>query len=220
MSDAQDEAREATSRTVPTPASAPTAPPPSAAPADAATVTQSTSRLSGTSYEGPLKNGWFEGSGRYRFPNGVVYEGQFHKGEFHGDGSLIYPNGGRYVAKWDRGFAVGGQYVFNDGLLYQDRGWQYLTRKDRRFYSEVLHGLQPAGNTLLTNEVPSPLIPYGCFDTGNGYFEPELGHIISYDGHDVLSVPTQDEMEWILTYCRKGFDVKVRSVHGGMAAAT
>jgi hypothetical protein len=45
-----------------------------------------------------------------------------------------------------------GQYVFNDGLLYSDKDWSYLSESDRRFYTEVKSGLRPAGHSLMTNE--------------------------------------------------------------------
>lgn len=51
------------------------------------------SNWSGSHYEGPMVNGWFQGFGRFTQPNGVVYEGNFDKGEYHGEGTLIYPNG-------------------------------------------------------------------------------------------------------------------------------
>mmetsp|Transcript_62056 Transcript_62056/g.134658 ORF Transcript_62056/g.134658 Transcript_62056/m.134658 type:complete len:357 (-) Transcript_62056:139-1209(-) len=163
------------------------------------------STWSGTAYEGPEKNEWFEGKGTFRFPNGVVYEGEFRKGEFHGDGALVYPNGGRFLAQWDRGYAVEGRYEFNDGLLYEDRNWQYVSQGDRRFYTEVLHGLQPAGQTLLTNEPEPPKIPKGTFDTGNGFYDTTQGMILSYDGKDVLDYPGEVEERWIKEHCRKGF---------------
>ena len=48
---------------------------------------------SNSEYQGPIENGWEEGFGKYKFPNGVIYEGNFEKGEFHGEGTLIYPSG-------------------------------------------------------------------------------------------------------------------------------
>ena len=48
---------------------------------------------SGSRYEGPKENGWYQGKGVFYFPNGVKYDGEFVKGEFHGEGTLIYPNG-------------------------------------------------------------------------------------------------------------------------------
>mmetsp|Transcript_34949 Transcript_34949/g.69393 ORF Transcript_34949/g.69393 Transcript_34949/m.69393 type:complete len:194 (-) Transcript_34949:194-775(-) len=164
------------------------------------------STWSGTTYEGPNKNEWFEGEGRFKFPNGVVYEGQFRKGEFHGKGALVYPNGGRYEATWDRGYAVEGHYVFNDGLLYEDKNWEYVSQGDRRFYTEVLEGLQPAGKTLLTNETTPPPIPKGAYDYGCGYYDPKTEQIVSYDGKEVLGYPTEVEEKWIKDHCRKGFE--------------
>mmetsp|Transcript_63472 Transcript_63472/g.151371 ORF Transcript_63472/g.151371 Transcript_63472/m.151371 type:complete len:201 (-) Transcript_63472:24-626(-) len=163
------------------------------------------STWSGTKYDGPVKNEWFEGEGTFKFPNGVVYEGQFRKGEFHGQGSLVYPNGGRYKATWDRGYAIEGCYEFNDGLMYEDRNWQYVSQGDRRFYTEVLRGLQPAGKTLLTNEATQK-IPKGTFDTGIGYFDPATEQIMSYDGKEVLAYPKESEISWIKDHCRKGFE--------------
>eukprot|EP00439_Symbiodinium_sp_Y106_P047663 s291_g6.t1 len=129
-------------------------------------TTDEMSLWSNTSYEGPSKNEWYEGEGKFTFPNGVVYVGQFRKGEFHGQGALVYPNGGRYQATWERGYAVEGRYVFNDGLLYEDKNWQYVSQGDRRFYTEVKEGLKPAGETLLTNEKVPPPIPKGTYDYG------------------------------------------------------
>lgn len=164
------------------------------------------STWSGTEFEGPFKNDWYEGEGKFKFPNGVVYEGQFRKGEFHGEGALVYPNGGRYKAKWERGYAIEGRYEFNDGLHYEDRNWQYVSQGDRRFYTEVLSGLQPAGKTLLTNEPVPPQIPQGTYDTGHGYFDPRTEQIMSYDGKEVISIPPELEEQWIKDQCRKGFD--------------
>lgn len=155
---------------------------------------------------GPTKNAWYEGDGKLKFPSGVEYVGQFHKGEFHGEGALVYPNGGRYQATWERGFAIKGHYVFNDGLLYEDKQWQYVSKNDRRFYTEVKEGLQPAGQTLLTNEKDPPKIPFGAYDTGNGYYEPDSGQVMSYDGKEVVATPGDLEAAWILDHCRRGFD--------------
>ena len=44
---------------------------------------------------------------------------------------------------------VGGSYTFNDGLKYNDEEWKYCNGhgKDRRFYSEIIDGIKPAGTT-------------------------------------------------------------------------
>lgn len=164
------------------------------------------STWSGTEYDGPDKNEWFEGDGKFKFPNGVVYVGQFRKGEFHGKGALVYPNGGSYQAKWERGYAVEGLYVFHDGLHYEDRNWQYMSQGDRRFYTEVLEGLQPAGETLLTNEKVPPKIPKGTFDYGSGYYNPLTEQLISYDGKEIMENLAEVDEKWIKDHCRKGFE--------------
>ena len=68
---------------------------------------------------------------------------------FHGPGTLYFPHGGKLEATWYRGQAtgqgVGGKYIFNDQLEYQEDRWDYSTLKDRRFYSEICDGIKPAG---------------------------------------------------------------------------
>ena len=69
-------------------------------------------------YEGDIKEGWFDGNGKFTYDNGVVYEGEFSKGRFHGKGTLIYPNGGKFTGDWVNGKLVegSGKYEFADGL--------------------------------------------------------------------------------------------------------
>lgn len=68
---------------------------------------------------------------------------------FHGHGVLYFSNGGQFEAEWEKGRAVGmgsgGDYTFKDGLRYEEDGWEYCTRVDRRFYSEICNGIKPAG---------------------------------------------------------------------------
>ena len=40
------------------------------------------------------------------------------------------------------------RYVFNDGLLYEDRNWQYVSQGDRRFYTEVKEGALAEGKEM------------------------------------------------------------------------
>ncbi len=141
------------------------------------------SQWSGSQYKGPIENGWYQGMGKFFYPNGVVYEGNFDKGEFHGEGTLIYPNGGRYVAKWERGKLIEGKYFFYDNLEYADGNWEYCTIKDRKFYTETMKGLRPDGKTLITNHVGGPkTIPEGTYDIGDGYYDPTKRAIYEYDG--------------------------------------
>ncbi|CAG9325192.1 unnamed protein product [Blepharisma stoltei] len=153
---------------------------------------------SGSSYDGPIKDGWFEGFGRFRFPKGVVYEGEFHKGEFHGKGTLIFPNGGRYKASWDRGRAVDGEYEYYDGLKYNAQDWNYCKIPDRRFYTEIKEGLRPAGATLIVNDPQGPNeIPPGTYDIGEGYYDPSVKAAYSYEGEE-LETPMDSDLIDIL----------------------
>lgn len=40
---------------------------------------------------------------------------------------------------------IQGQLTFKDGLTFSEGDWDYCDEDDRRFYSERLHGVQPAG---------------------------------------------------------------------------
>merc|ERR1712112_189034 len=98
------------------------------------------------------------------------------------------------------------RYIFSDGLTYEDTAWQYVSLSDRRFYTEVVNGLRPAGQTLLTND-KTPQIPFGTYDTGHGYYDPTTKQVLSYDGRETLAAPGEMEQQWILDHCRKGFEV-------------
>ena len=42
--------------------------------------------------------------------------------------------------------------MFNDGLLYEDKNWQYVSQGDRRFYTEVKEGplaLRKSGGSVI-----------------------------------------------------------------------
>lgn len=78
---------------------------------------------------------------------------------FHGKGTLYLPGVGRYEAEWENGRVwmiiiinkqeVHGQYAFNDKLGFIPEGWGYCTGEDRRFASEIVDGLRPAGIYIL-----------------------------------------------------------------------
>jgi hypothetical protein len=140
---------------------------------------------SGSSYVGPIKDGWFEGKGRFKFPSGVVYEGEFYKGEFHGKGTLIFTNGGKYKATWNRGKAVDGEYEYYDGLIYDSQNWNYCQIPDRRFYTEIKEGLRPAGATLMVNDAKGPKnMAHGTYDVGEGYYDRNKNMVYSYEGEE------------------------------------
>ena len=75
----------------------------------------------------------------------------------------------------------GGTYTFADGLQYEE-DWKYCDGYDRRFYTEICHGLQPAGRSQLTNNVPPLDIPAGCYDCGDGFYDPNSRVVVDYLG--------------------------------------
>jgi hypothetical protein len=42
--------------------------------------------------------------------------------------------------------------------------------------------LKPAGRTQLTDKMPSRTIPKGCYDCGDGFYNPETRIVSSYVG--------------------------------------
>ena len=165
-------------------------------------------------YTGERKNGRMEGYGTYRFPSGTVYTGDFLDGEFHGEGTLQFAGCGKYHARWEHGKATKGRYVFSDGLAYtepQDGEWTYCRDDgDRRFYSELVEGLRPAGDSQLANVHPPPLIPPNSYDVGDGFLHSD-GKVYAYlqePGTRPVGAPlrtaTQDEEVWAKANCRRG----------------
>lgn len=51
----------------------------------------------GHCYEGHFKNDFYEGEGKYRWPDQDEYEGAFMQGMQNGYGSFNYGNGDRYL---------------------------------------------------------------------------------------------------------------------------
>ena len=76
---------------------------------------------------------------------------------------------------------------------------QYCSVKDRRFYYEVINDIK---NPEVENfSTVNKSIPESCYDTGDGYFDPEKGMIFNYN-HKFLRYPNEDEEEWIRTKCK------------------
>eukprot|EP00729_Bicosta_minor_P003068 gene3068-30004_t len=162
----------------------------------------------GSSYVGDHVNGRMEGKGTYIFPNGTRYEGEMNDGELHGKGTLYFPTGGAYSATWKHGKAIGpqpsrGEYSFKDGLRYDEGDWSYCDEDDRRFYSERLNGVQPAGLSQLVDKGLPKKIPIGTFDVGDGYYNPDTNEVLSYDGRQ-LRMPDETEAARITATCRRG----------------
>ncbi|KAK2888384.1 hypothetical protein Q8A73_019832 [Channa argus] len=102
-----------------------------------------------------------EGNGAYTFPTETKYVGEMKNGMFHGKGGL---------------------FTFADGLQYHEKGWDYCDGYDRRFYTERCNGLRPAGESQLTNLHPPRVIPDGCYDCGDGFYDPTIRVVTSYAG--------------------------------------
>ena len=154
-------------------------------------------------YEGDIKEGWYDGTGKFTYDNGVVYEGEFSKGRFHGKGTLIYPNGGKFTGDWVNGKLVegSGKYEFSDGLKFEEPNkWDFCTYKDRRFYHEQIHGVDNPKIEKYAKKLFRP-IPEGCYDTGDGYYNPEKGTVFTYE-NVYLREPNEEEEEWIKLKCR------------------
>ncbi|XP_073770088.1 MORN repeat-containing protein 5 isoform X2 [Danio rerio] len=124
-----------------------------------------------------------EGTGEYTIPTHTRYVGEMKDGMFHGKGVLHFPNGSKYEGTWEKGICKEGKYTFSDGLKYKETDWDYCDGKDRRFYSERCNGLKPAGESQLTDPDPPRVIPDGCYDTGDGFYDPNTRVVKGYDGN-------------------------------------
>uniref|UniRef100_A0A8C2G1L7 MORN repeat-containing protein 5 n=1 Tax=Cyprinus carpio TaxID=7962 RepID=A0A8C2G1L7_CYPCA len=110
---------------------------------------------------------------------------------FHGKGVLYFPNGSKYEGTWEKGICKEGRYTFSDGL--------------ERFFSERCNGLKPAGEFLLTDRDPLQAIPDGCYDSGDGFYDPSTRVVKDCDCNFLRNTDDQ-EHEWIVQTCRKSWD--------------
>lgn len=70
----------------------------------------------GMKYSGRFLNGQRDGQGKLYFPDNRIYEGQFVRGRMQGQGSMTYANGDRYVGQWANDYPNGtGVYHFKSG---------------------------------------------------------------------------------------------------------
>ncbi|XP_002167332.2 MORN repeat-containing protein 5 isoform X1 [Hydra vulgaris] len=164
--------------------------------------------LTGSSYEGNFDvYGRMDTKGIYQFPDsiGTKYIGEFKDGMFHGDGTLHFPGDSKFVGTWKNGKCIKGEYLFKDNLVYSPEDWGYCEPHDRRYYTEICDGLKPAGLSQLTNEIPSKTIPKGCYDCGDGFYNPEIRVVIDYD-NKFLRNADDDEHNWIVKHCRREWD--------------
>ncbi|XP_072514301.1 MORN repeat-containing protein 5 [Salminus brasiliensis] len=121
------------------------------------------------------------------------------------DGTTGICNSGGPVVQNVPSLVAQGQYTFSDGLQYQETDWDYCDGYDRRFHTERCCGLKPAGQSQLTNEDPPRLIPDGCYDCGDGFYNPDTRVVTDYEG-SFLRNADDEEHEWIVQSCRKSWD--------------
>lgn len=104
-----------------------------------------------------------------------------------------------------------GEFSFTDGLVYKDKDWSYCTPEDRRFFTEIEAGeaegdssgggIRPAGAMRQSNLGHDP--PAGCYDVGDGYYNPETRTVMAWEGGAVLRKPDFKEREFIAAKCRR-----------------
>eukprot|EP00658_Telonema_sp_P-2_P021279 TRINITY_DN18469_c0_g1_i1.p1 TRINITY_DN18469_c0_g1~~TRINITY_DN18469_c0_g1_i1.p1 ORF type:complete len:195 (-),score=41.64 TRINITY_DN18469_c0_g1_i1:202-786(-) len=175
----------------------------------------------GSKYEGDVKDERMDGQGKFTMANGNFYIGQMKDGQFHGNGVLYFPGLGRFHGRWDRSKVIKGKYVFEDGLVYDERRWEYCPERDRRFYTASAEYDQDEAtfqDQLVTaaeadqecgTACAKPIeIPAGCYDVGDGYFDPSNKSVYTYDG-EFIRHPTKDEIDWIVKSCAQN-QTKVR----------
>ena len=46
-------------------------------------------------------------------------------------------------------FLIQGTYTFSDGLVFGEGDWDYCDEDDRRFYTERIAGIPPAGKHFI-----------------------------------------------------------------------
>ncbi|VDP98133.1 unnamed protein product [Trichobilharzia regenti] len=137
-----------------------------------------------------------EGFGKYTLPTGTYYEGEMYDGMFHGKGTLHFQNGSKYHATWERGHPK-----------------NVLTAE---------HAPDQSRSQLVDKE-PRKQIPPGCYDTGDGFYDPLTRVVTDYTGRFLrnsgrslaLLNNTLDAEEhiWITTKCRKAWDEHVGATY-------
>lgn len=116
-----------------------------------------------TSYEGQKTkdNKRMHGRGIFEFSDGNKYVGEFHDGAFHGPGILFFSQkngGGQYRGIWDSGRNTNGEYIFKDGLQYNEdpAKWTHCTLDDRRLWNEFLQFVVPSQDSK--TDIPPHLL--------------------------------------------------------------
>ncbi|MGL6064638.1 MAG: protein kinase domain-containing protein [Fusobacteriaceae bacterium] len=72
----------------------------------------------GDTYDGALKNGERNGSGKYIWNDGDKYVGEWKNGVMHGFGKMKFADGSEYEGQWLNGSINGaGKYIYTDGRV-------------------------------------------------------------------------------------------------------
>lgn len=73
----------------------------------------------GDLYQGPFKNGYYNGIGRFEKYKRWVYDGDFVNGKKHGKGTLRYQNGNVYEGDFVKEEQTYGKLTYTDGRVYE-----------------------------------------------------------------------------------------------------
>lgn len=151
----------------------------------------------------------YTGEGTYVLSN-CKYMGEVKDGNFHGKGTVHIKGLGKWVGEWEYGKMKEGKYVFSDGLEHKsitEDKWSYCSESDPRFFEEIKKG-NPNSAAGIEYETPRAekfvALPTGCFDYGEGYYDPKKLSICSFETADPTRVPSKEEKEFIVKNCRKG----------------
>ncbi|KAG5874662.1 hypothetical protein JTB14_006513 [Gonioctena quinquepunctata] len=89
-------------------------------------------------------------------------------------------------------------HEFADGLEY-DKNLDYCQFPDRTFQHERINGLQAPSKEYLTNQQPTKDIPANCYDTVEGYYDPQTKIVYKKD-NKILNVVTAEEEQTMKQY--------------------
>lgn len=80
----------------------------------------------------------------------------------------------------------------------------YCIPPDRRFHKSYSEGLQPATKENLTNAQPTREIPKGCYDVGDGFYNPRTRwvHRVGDMGQLLYMIPENTKKPKLLTESR------------------
>jgi hypothetical protein len=101
-----------------------------------------------------------------------------------------------------------GGFVFDDKLHYKrvdQTVWDYVSKHDPRFYSEILKGVPVEGPlTDISAHSLDHFLPKDCYDCIDGYYDSWKHAVMSYETKEILRTPNQAEIDFILANFRVG----------------